>query len=140
MTGTSPVTSIMDDSMPISTGPPSSIMSIRPERSSSTCCAVEGDGLPEAFALGAAIYTPLSLMSLAASGWDGILIATVSSPPVVSFGTISFLLNIIVIGPGQNLSISFSAIGGISEASSATSARSAMWTIRGLSDGLPFAA
>ena len=53
--GTSSVRSIIVDSIPIPTGPPSMIMSILPFRSSYTCCARVGLGLPEVFALGAAI-------------------------------------------------------------------------------------
>ena len=69
--------------MPISMAPPSIIMSILPSMSSMTCSALVGLGRPERFALGAAIYTPESLISFAATGWLGILTATVSSPPVV---------------------------------------------------------
>ena len=46
------------------------------------------------------------LISFIAAGCDGIRIATVSKPPVVSCGTMSFFLKMIVSGPGQNASIS----------------------------------
>ena len=91
-------------------------------------------------ALGAAIYTPELLISSAATLWLGILIATVPSPPVIDSGTMSDFFNIIVRGPGQNLSASLTASSGTSLASLYTASISAIWTISGLSDGLPFAA
>jgi len=39
--------------------------------------------------------------------FDGILIPTVSSPAVTTFGIISLAFNIIVKGPGQNSFINF---------------------------------
>ena len=118
MVGVSPVRSTIVDSIPMPTAPPSSIISIRPSISSITCSASVGDGRPEVFALGAAIYTPLSFIRLIATGCDGIRIATVSSPPVVPSGTMLFLFKIIVSGPGQNASISITAFSGTSFASS----------------------
>lgn len=63
----------------------------------------------EVFALGAAIIRPLSRIKSRASGWDGIRIATVLSPPVVPSGTQLFLFKITVNGPGQNFSMTFFA-------------------------------
>ena len=97
------------DSMPIPTGPPSKIIGILPSRSSFTWEASVGLGLPDVFALGAAIRHPLSSINFNATGCFGIRIATVSIPPVVSYGTFSFFQTIIVSGPGQNASASFSA-------------------------------
>ena len=91
-------------------------------------------------ALGAAIYTPELLISSAATGWLGILIATVPSPPVMESGTLSFFLRIIVSGPGQNFSASTSALSGTSLAKSYNALTSAICTISGLSEGLPLAA
>ena len=68
-----------------------------------------GDGLPEILADGAAIGNFTSSKRAFATGFEGILMATVSNPPLVLIGTISFLFNMIVIGPGQNLSIIISA-------------------------------
>ena len=93
-----------------------------------------------ALALGAAIGSPASCMSLLAIGCEGILIATVESPPVVSFGIQSAFFMIIVSGPGQNLSASRYASSGTSLQSFFSSAISAICTISGLSEGLPFAA
>ena len=54
------------------------------EVSTLTYFATVGLGLPEVLALGAAIYPPLYLISFCAAGCEGIRIATVSRPPVVS--------------------------------------------------------
>ena len=51
------------DSSPISTAPPSRIMSIFPSRSSATCSAVVGLGRPEVFALGADTNPPAARIS-----------------------------------------------------------------------------
>ena len=72
------------DSTPIPTSPPSIIISIRPSISSITCSAFVGLGLPDVFALGAAIGSLDSSISLLAILLLGIRTATVSSPPVVS--------------------------------------------------------
>lgn len=65
---------------------------------------------------------------------------TVSSPPEVISG-ISFRFGrIMVKGPGQNRSASFSASGGTVAATCSSACISAMCTISGLSAGLPFAA
>ena len=79
------------DSRPIFTCPPSMIISMASPRSSATCPAVVGLGLPEVLALGAATYPPAARISSCAIGSLGKRTATLSSPPVVSFGTISAL-------------------------------------------------
>lgn len=66
-------------------------------------------GLPEIFALGAAIGTFAKLINFCAILFAGNRIAIVFNPPEVSGGIHSFLLKIIVSGPGQNFSINFSA-------------------------------
>ena len=48
-----------------------------------------GLGLPDVLALGAATYPPAARISAAATGSLGKRTATLSSPPVVSIGTIS---------------------------------------------------
>ena len=116
------------------------IISILPSRSSITCSAFVVLGLPDALALGAAIGIPASFISLLAIGCDGIRIATVSSPPVVSFGTLSDLKSIMVSGPGQNLSARALALPGMSFTKGVISSKLDICTISGLSDGLPFAA
>ena len=95
------VISRMVDSTPISTAPPSKIISILPLKSSSTCSAFVGLGRPEVFALGAAIYPPPASIKALAISSLGIRTATVSRPPVVSYGTSSVFWKIIVSGPGQ---------------------------------------
>ena len=75
-----------------------------------------------------------------ATGSLGMRTATVSSPPVVPYGTASLLGNIMVSGPGQNASISFPAASGISATRGFKSEKSAICAISGLSEGLPFAA
>ena len=66
--------------------------------------------------------------------------ATVSSPPVVSFGTIADFFMMIVSGPGQKASASFFAAAGISVTSGGSSSIALMWTISGLSEGRPLTA
>ena len=78
------------------------------------------------FALGAAIGQPDSLISVLATSLEGSLTPTVSSPPVVTSGTISFRLTIIVIGPGQKASIKARISLFISSVSFASSLVSAM--------------
>ena len=53
-------------------------------------------GLPDIFALGAAIGQFEYSINLCAISLLGILIATVSNPPVIMSGTIGVFLNIIV--------------------------------------------
>jgi len=91
-------------------------------------------------ALGAATGTPDSRMSVMATESLGMRTATVSSPPVVPYGTASLFGNIMVSGPGQNASISFFAVSGISATRGFKSEKSAMCAISGLSEGLPLAA
>ena len=80
-----------------------------------------GLGLPDAFALGAASGTPAALMIALAQGFDGMRIATVSSPALTSFGISEDFFIITVRGPGQyfsarafSLGSTFSTSGGIS--------------------------
>jgi len=107
--------------------------------SSTTCSPRVGLGFPDRLALGAAILTPAAFIRLHAILLFGNLTATVSSPPVVPFGTLSLLLNIKVIGPGQKASINFFATSGTSVTKSSNIDTSAIWAISGLSEGLPFA-
>ena len=84
--------------------------------------------------------TPASSINACATGCAGMRTATVSSPPVVSRGIMSFFGKIIVSGPGQNASISFFALSGTSAAISYNPVSFAICAIRGLSEGRPFAA
>lgn len=84
--------------------------------SSATYSAIVGLGFPDALALGAATKPPAASISRCATGCDGNLTATVSSPPVVSSGTVSFLGRIMVSGPGQNASHSRCAASGTGSA------------------------
>ena len=113
-TGTSSVKSTIVDSRPIPTCPPSMIISIASPRSSSTCSAIVGLGLPDVLALGAATKPPAALISSCAIRSLGKRTATLSSPPVVSFGTMSAFGRIIVSGPGQYFSARIFAPCGIS--------------------------
>ncbi len=83
---------------------------------------------------------PPSAMSLLAAGWEGRRTATVSRPPVVSLGTRAALGRIMVRGPGQKASPSRLAASGTLSATRPMSAHLQIWTIRGLSEGLPLAA
>ena len=144
MRGMMSVRSSTVDSMPTSHCSPMMTASMRPSISSRTSSAVVGLGLPERFALGAAIGLPASFMSLLAVGLDGMRIATVSRPPVVISGTMSDFLKTMVSGPGQTFVMSIDA-SRLSDAappliSGYRSVASAIWTIIGLSDGRPFAA
>ena len=69
---------------------------------------------PAGVALGAAMGTPAAAISLRATGCSGSRTATVSSPALTLAGTRSERGKIIVSGPGQNASASFSACGGTS--------------------------
>ena len=82
--GISDVRSMMVDSTPIPTAPPSIIISILPFISSNTWLAFVGEGLPEVFALGAAIGTPAASIRALAISLPGSLTATVSRPPLVA--------------------------------------------------------
>ena len=108
--------------------------------SSITYFALVGLGSPLVFALGAAMGTPEAAITLFATGFTGILIATVSSPPLTTEPIRSLFFIITVSGPGKNASISAWAFFGISATRGAMSSLRATWTIRGLSLGLPFAA
>jgi hypothetical protein len=88
-------------------------MLILPSKSLDTCSDVVGLGLPEIFADGAAIGTPVSCINVCAILFSGILTATVLIPPVVIFGTIFDFLSTNVSGPGQNLLINSCAVFGI---------------------------
>ena len=100
------------DSRPYLHGPPSIIKSTLPSMSCRTCSAVVGLGLPLRFALGAAMGTPAAFISARAVLFSGMRTATVSSPAVTSSGTMELLLNIMVSGPGQNVSASIRALSG----------------------------
>ena len=137
---TTPSTTLITvDSTPISTFPPSITYSTFPSSSSiisSTCVPL---GLPDIFALGAAIGQFEYSISFRAIPSLGILIATVSSPPVMISGTIGFFLKTIVSGPGQKFFISFCSISPTSVTSSWSMSIFAIWAISGLSLALPFA-
>ena len=92
------------DSTPTAENPPSIIAGILPFISLKTCPAVVGEGLPERLADGAAIGKPHFFITALAVLWLGILIPTVSSPPLVTSGMISLLGSIMVSGPAQNSS------------------------------------
>ena len=102
----SPSTTVL--STPTSHDPPSSIRSIRPERSCKTWRAVVGEGLDEAFADGAARGLSVRWMSASARREDGMRTATVVRLAVTSaakgegVGTGSRIVR----GPGQNLAMS----------------------------------
>ena len=120
------VRSIIVDSIPMPTGPPSSIIAIFPFKSSATWAASVGLGRPEVLALGAAMRQPLFRIRSNATGWFGIRTATVSIPPVVAEGTVSFFQTIMVRGPGQKASASFWAAAGIFRATRSISEKSAI--------------
>ena len=140
MVTVSPRVEMIVDSIPTWQSPPSKIAFILPFISSSTCFAVVGLGLPEVFALGAAIGVPADLINNRAISQLGILMPTVSNPPVVFLGTISLAFKMRVIGPGQKASINFFAFSSTSSAILSISSISLMCKIKGLSPGLPFAA
>ena len=114
------------------------IASILPSISAKTWRTVVGLGLPERFALGAAIGDDFAISSCAI-GCDGKRIATVESPALTSSGIISDFGITIVSGPGQNFSASFFALSENSATSISICLISEIWTISGLSIGLPFA-
>ena len=96
-----PVILTIVDSSPQSLSPPSTITSALPLKSRSAYPAFVAEGLPDMFAEGAAIGSPESLISAFATGCEGTLIATLSSPPVTVAGMMSFLGMITVRGPGM---------------------------------------
>ncbi len=102
----SPSIRTMVDSTPNRHSPPSIMKSTLPSRSRDACSAFVGDGLPDILALGAAIGTPARRMSEFATGCDGHLTATESSPPVTHDGIVSFFFIMTVSGPGIKLEAS----------------------------------
>ena len=135
-----PSNEITVDSTPTSDSPPSTIAAILPFMSSITREALVGLGLPERFADGAASGNPHSSIILLATGFDGNLMPTVSSPPLVTSGILSDLGIIMVNGPGQNLFAHFMAASGTCDAISPIISMLEICTISGLSQGLPLAA
>ena len=110
---------------------------ILPPTLSITIGAEVGLGLPEMFALGAAIGNATALRKSLAIWLDGILIPT-KGFWVTTSGIPGFFLSKRVTGPGKSLSIiccwkEFSTI-----ARSAIWLFLPIWTIRGLLLGLPF--
>ena len=103
----------MVDSTPIGAGPPSTMRSMRPRRSASTCCAVVGETWPERLAEGATIGRPNAASISRATGWLGTRTAMVSRPAVASSATgqSARFGNTSVSGPGQNAAASRSAVG-----------------------------
>lgn len=83
---------------------PSRTIGMRPARSSITCAAVVGEGLPDRFADGAANGKPHSSMRARATGWDGMRTAIVAWPAVTASGTIGLRGRSNVKGPGQKAS------------------------------------
>ena len=98
-----------------------------------------GLGLPDAFALGAARGSPDAEIIALAHSWEGIRIATVSSPALTSAGILSDFFIIIVSGPGQYFSARAYALGSIFSTRGSISSIEETWTISGLSYGLPLA-
>ena len=78
-------------------------------------------------------------MTRCAVSFSGKRTATVSIPAVTLSGISSLLFKIMVNAPGIKASISFCAFSFISFTRGAMSDLSAICTISGLSDGLPFA-
>ena len=64
------------------------------------------EGLPDRLAEGAAMGTPASRMICRVTAQSGHLTATVESPAVVRFGTVSRAGSTMVSGPGQKASAS----------------------------------
>ena len=67
----SPRQATMVDSTPTGVGPPSTIRSMRPRRSASTCAAVVGETWPERLADGATTGPPNAASKRCATGWSG---------------------------------------------------------------------
>ena len=72
-------------------------------------------------------------------GLSGMRTATVSSPPVVRYGTASLFFTTRVSGPGQKVSIRLTMVGLKNLVNWPMSLAREMWTIIGLSEGRPFA-
>ena len=114
---------------------------MRPFMSLNTCWAVVGLGLPDRFALGAAIGTPQARINALAHSFSGKRTPTLSRPAVQTSDILSPLGRIMVSGPGQKASASFCACKGMSPLMTfRISSIQAICTIRGLSWGRPFAA
>ena len=128
------------DSTPMPQLPPSRIPATLPVISSATSCALVGLGLPDTLALGAAMGQPAARMRAAATGWDGIRTATVSSPAVTMSGTSSDRGTTMVRGPGQNVSIRARALAFNPLVKGYICSVSAICRISGLSAGRPLAA
>jgi hypothetical protein len=126
-------------STPTSHAPPSMTASILPSISAITSLALVGLGLPEIFALGAAIGLSEISMRSSADLLSGILTATVSRFPETTLEILSLFFIIIVSAAGQNFSAIILTFSGISLTSGAKSSSFAICTIRGLSLGRPFA-
>src|SRR3989338_5065131 len=124
--GTGRLKSTIVDSTPCSVGPPSRTASMRPRRSSTTCCASVGLGFPATFAEGAAMGQPAARINWSATGWSGMRTAAVLRRTSVN-------------GPGQNFFISLRAEDGISATSLPSSLCRATCTMSGLSLGLRLA-
>ena len=83
-TGSSGRQSITVDSMPLSHGPPSRIISQAAPRPLATCAAVEGLMPPLGFAEGATTGTFTRSSKSSAAGWEGTRMASVSVPAEAS--------------------------------------------------------
>ena len=94
------------NSTPTSTGPPSTIRSIRPARSLCTCAAVVGETWPDKFADGATTGRPNARRMSRARGCAGTRIAIVSRPAVARSATAQSVVfgSTSVSGPGQKAS------------------------------------
>ena len=80
---------------------------------------------------------PDLLMSARAILFRGIRTAIVPRPPVVILGTMFDFFKTRVTGPGQNFLIILISLGDISLTNPLSVFMSAIWTINGLSEGLP---
>src|SRR5699024_8589902 len=108
MSGTSPVQSITVDSTPTSASIASTMAAIFPFKSSYTCDAFVGLGLPDIFALGAAIGKSTSFNNRKATSLFGIRIPTVSNFAVTFVATLFLRFKTYVIGQGEKVVINVS--------------------------------
>ena len=131
----------MVDSTPTGAGPPSTMKSMRPPRSSITCWAVVGETWPERLAEGATTGRPSRLRMPSATGCCGTRTAMLSRPAVASSATgqPARFFSTSVSGPGQNAAASFSAAAS-NTARRLAAARSNTCAISGLNEGRPLAA
>ena len=127
------------DSKPISTIPSSIIVETFPSNSFNISSILVPLGLPDTFALGAAIGTPAYSINLFAILFEGILIPTVSRPAVTDFGIMFLAFNINVKGPGQKVLINIFSTSFGSSTSCLIMSTLFTCTIKGLSPALPFA-